>query len=145
MICTMAKGCIRESFTKRAGTACLSCRSRKIRCDVEQSQPCSNCLTDELDCETKKSLRGRKLRGRSKLNRKSSKIVSASTQDTTPNTSRVDESKELLSLCQVFPTYTTKWLENVVESETLSQCHSQGIYILSLSKRSHQILKSPRK
>lgn len=47
-------------MTKRAGRACLSCRARKVKCDVEEhGQPCSNCLTDEAICQVQKSKRGR--------------------------------------------------------------------------------------
>lgn len=127
----MANSCTREGFIKRAGTACLACRSRKIRCDVEQSQPCGNCVTDDLECETKKSLRGKKRRKRSKLSRKFSKTASDATQNGAPDTSCDNESK-----AKVFPTYTKKWLQNVVELESLSQCYSQGIYTLSLSEKS---------
>ena len=139
----MANSCTRESFIKRAGTACLSCRSRKIRCDVEQSQPCSNCDADELDCETKKSLRGKRRRKRSQVSRRFSKPASDATKDSAPKASYDNKSKALLSLSQVFPTYTTKWLENVVELESLSPCYSQGIYAASPFERSPQVLKSP--
>ncbi|KAF5017654.1 hypothetical protein F66182_10404 [Fusarium sp. NRRL 66182] len=41
-----------ESAAKRrASRACLSCRGRKVRCDVtRQSLPCTNCRLDKLDC-----------------------------------------------------------------------------------------------
>ena len=48
---------------KRAARACLTCRARKLRCNVEdqdQGQPCSNCLLDKTDCQVGKSKRGRK-------------------------------------------------------------------------------------
>lgn len=34
-----------------AGKACLSCRSRKVRCDVSyRGQPCTNCFLDSKTC-----------------------------------------------------------------------------------------------
>ncbi|KAF5599675.1 cutinase transcription factor 1 beta [Fusarium pseudoanthophilum] len=41
-----------DSSSKRAAPqACLSCRSRKVRCDVTiQGQPCTNCRLDNLGC-----------------------------------------------------------------------------------------------
>lgn len=39
------------SSRKRRGTACLSCRARKVRCDVSsRGQPCTNCLLDSKNC-----------------------------------------------------------------------------------------------
>ncbi|KAJ3545115.1 hypothetical protein NM208_g2675 [Fusarium decemcellulare] len=35
---------------RRARQACLSCRSRKVRCDVTQQTPCDNCKWHNLDC-----------------------------------------------------------------------------------------------
>jgi hypothetical protein len=36
---------------KRAPKACLSCRSRKVRCDVSQrGRPCMNCYLDSESC-----------------------------------------------------------------------------------------------
>jgi hypothetical protein len=47
-------------ITRRAGRACLNCRARKVKCNVEeQGQPCSNCLTDDVSCRVQKSKRGR--------------------------------------------------------------------------------------
>ncbi|CAH0035454.1 unnamed protein product [Clonostachys rhizophaga] len=46
---------------RRSSKACLSCRSRKVRCDVVNGGvPCTNCRLDELDCVLKESNRGRK-------------------------------------------------------------------------------------
>ncbi|KAK2024892.1 hypothetical protein LX32DRAFT_79543 [Colletotrichum zoysiae] len=40
-----------EDGRKRALKACLSCRSRKVRCDVSVvSQPCTNCRLHEKNC-----------------------------------------------------------------------------------------------
>ncbi|KAH8891497.1 hypothetical protein GQ53DRAFT_823521 [Thozetella sp. PMI_491] len=35
---------------RRAVRACLSCRSRKVRCNVIQQTPCTNCRLDEIEC-----------------------------------------------------------------------------------------------
>lgn len=43
---------------KRARQACLSCRFRKVRCDVSTcSPPCTNCKMDKIECVTKPRLR----------------------------------------------------------------------------------------
>ncbi|WXC60070.1 hypothetical protein SNK03_005924 [Fusarium graminearum] len=44
--------------TNRAKRACLSCRSRKVRCDVTRQSPCSNCKWNTTECaviESRKS------------------------------------------------------------------------------------------
>jgi hypothetical protein len=46
---------------RRAARACLSCRNRKVRCDVVNGgRPCTNCRLDNLTCVVKESNRGRK-------------------------------------------------------------------------------------
>ncbi|KAL6406996.1 Cutinase transcription factor 1 beta-like protein [Ilyonectria robusta] len=41
----------RTRMRKRARKACLSCRSRKVRCDVSQrGRPCMNCYLDNETC-----------------------------------------------------------------------------------------------
>ncbi|CZR56867.1 uncharacterized protein PAC_06756 [Phialocephala subalpina] len=41
---------------KRASIACLSCRKRKVRCDVARGQgPCTNCRLDKASCVMTKS------------------------------------------------------------------------------------------
>ncbi|KAI9371426.1 fungal-specific transcription factor domain-containing protein [Aspergillus egyptiacus] len=44
---------------KRAKQACLHCHRRRIRCDVLQNQPCSNCADQEVACEIGVSRRGK--------------------------------------------------------------------------------------
>ncbi|KXJ87867.1 fungal-specific transcription factor domain-domain-containing protein [Microdochium bolleyi] len=45
---------------KRAPRACVSCRGRKVRCDVVSGGvPCTNCRLDDLDCILKASNRGK--------------------------------------------------------------------------------------
>ncbi|KAL2399760.1 Cutinase transcription factor 1 beta [Exophiala dermatitidis] len=49
------------AVTKRAGKACLNCRARKVKCNVEEhGVPCTNCLTDDVVCRVQKSRRGRR-------------------------------------------------------------------------------------
>ena len=46
---------------RRASKACLSCRNRKVRCDVVSGgHPCTNCRLDKLDCVVRESHRGRR-------------------------------------------------------------------------------------
>ncbi|VUC23904.1 unnamed protein product [Clonostachys rosea] len=46
---------------RRAAKACLSCRNRKVRCDVVSGgHPCTNCRLDGVGCTVGKSNRGRK-------------------------------------------------------------------------------------
>lgn len=46
---------------RRASRACLSCRSRKVRCDVvNTSVPCTNCRLDDVECVVTESNRGKR-------------------------------------------------------------------------------------
>lgn len=44
---------------KRASRACLSCRARKVRCNVAEGIPCANCRMDEVACVVTTSRRRR--------------------------------------------------------------------------------------
>ncbi|KAL4950105.1 fungal-specific transcription factor domain-containing protein [Aspergillus filifer] len=44
---------------RRAKQACVHCHRRRIRCDVLQQRPCSNCITQEVPCEIGVSRRGK--------------------------------------------------------------------------------------
>ncbi|KAL2867235.1 Zn(II)2Cys6 transcription factor [Aspergillus lucknowensis] len=44
---------------RRAKQACLHCHRRRIRCDVLQQRPCSNCVAQEVACELGISQRGK--------------------------------------------------------------------------------------
>jgi hypothetical protein len=35
---------------QRARVACRVCREKKIRCDVREGEPCSNCALDNIQC-----------------------------------------------------------------------------------------------
>lgn len=46
---------------RRASKACLSCRNRKVRCDVVSGgHPCTNCRLDKFECIVRESYRGRR-------------------------------------------------------------------------------------
>ncbi|CEL10217.1 hypothetical protein ASPCAL13341 [Aspergillus calidoustus] len=52
----------RSSRRQRAPRACLSCRKRKVRCDVAtRGQPCTNCSLDHAPCEVKRRQQRRQL------------------------------------------------------------------------------------
>ena len=120
-------------FAKRAARACLYCRARKSRCNVEkQGQPCSNCLSDEVDCQIAESKRGRKPRQRVKTNPNCVKTKHHEPQDAGPINSNVDGSRPTVPLCRLSPTHTTGWLDDDdVEMEMFAQCHDKGMYICS--------------
>ncbi|KAL7932521.1 hypothetical protein V8C35DRAFT_307305 [Trichoderma chlorosporum] len=43
----------------RAKHACRECNTRRVRCDVMEKQPCSNCLAAGTSCQVLPSRRGR--------------------------------------------------------------------------------------
>ncbi|KAM5513380.1 cutinase transcription factor 1 alpha [Fusarium oxysporum f. sp. phaseoli] len=43
----------------RARQACRACNARRVRCNVVEIQPCSNCLDHDVPCELRESMRGR--------------------------------------------------------------------------------------
>ncbi|KAG6119149.1 Cutinase transcription factor 1 beta [Claviceps sp. LM454 group G7] len=45
---------------RRAARACVSCRARKVRCDVVEGAPCGNCRWDNVECIVQESRRRRK-------------------------------------------------------------------------------------
>ncbi|KAL4975296.1 hypothetical protein BDW66DRAFT_160601 [Aspergillus desertorum] len=44
---------------RRAKQACIHCHGRRIRCNVLQQRPCSNCVAQEVPCEVGVSRRGK--------------------------------------------------------------------------------------
>ncbi|KAK5627091.1 hypothetical protein RRF57_002806 [Xylaria bambusicola] len=42
---------------RRAARACVSCRARKVRCDVVEGAPCGNCRWDAVECVVQESRR----------------------------------------------------------------------------------------
>ncbi|KAI0471951.1 fungal-specific transcription factor domain-containing protein [Xylariaceae sp. FL0804] len=45
---------------RRAARACVSCRARKVRCDVVEGAPCGNCRWDKVECVVQESRRRKK-------------------------------------------------------------------------------------
>lgn len=95
---------------KRAARACLTCRARKLRCNVEdqdQGQPCSNCLLDKTDCQVGKSKRGRKPLTEEQ------RLGNAAKQLRRTQTLR-DSATSAVDVCasQLRPRYTDGWLCN---------------------------------
>ncbi|KAI1171250.1 fungal-specific transcription factor domain-containing protein [Nemania sp. FL0916] len=45
---------------RRAARACVSCRARKVRCDVVEGAPCGNCRWDGVECIIQESRRRKK-------------------------------------------------------------------------------------
>ncbi|OAL01019.1 hypothetical protein IQ06DRAFT_273792 [Phaeosphaeriaceae sp. SRC1lsM3a] len=48
-----------EPPRKRAKLACITCNARRVKCDVTDRQPCGNCITANIHCETRESKRGK--------------------------------------------------------------------------------------
>ena len=44
-----------KSFKRRASKACSFCQWRKIRCNVEERHPCSNCILEGIECSITKT------------------------------------------------------------------------------------------
>ncbi|THZ08078.1 hypothetical protein D6C93_00694 [Aureobasidium pullulans] len=51
---------IHKSVKRRASKACQSCRARKVRCNVVEQSPCTNCRLDEVECIVSESKRKKK-------------------------------------------------------------------------------------
>ncbi|KAF7455256.1 Cutinase transcription factor 1 alpha [Pyrenophora tritici-repentis] len=51
-----------EPARKRARLACVTCNARRVKCDVTDRQPCSNCIAGNVQCETRESRRGKHVR-----------------------------------------------------------------------------------
>ncbi|KAI1435942.1 fungal-specific transcription factor domain-containing protein [Xylaria sp. CBS 124048] len=49
-----------KATKRRAARACVSCRARKVRCDVVEGAPCGNCRWDGVDCVVQESRRRKK-------------------------------------------------------------------------------------
>ncbi|KIH89159.1 ct1b fusso cutinase transcription factor 1 beta [Sporothrix brasiliensis 5110] len=45
---------------RRAARACVSCRNRKVRCDVVETFPCGNCRWDKIECVVQEGRRRRR-------------------------------------------------------------------------------------
>lgn len=67
---------------RRASRACMSCRTRKVKCDYLQSNnPCTNCRIDHFDCE----VAPKKKRRRRIATSRSPRTISNSAEDTRTN------------------------------------------------------------
>ncbi|KAG9499416.1 hypothetical protein J7337_007872 [Fusarium musae] len=65
-------------WKRRSSKACLSCRNRKVRCDVtDGGVPCTNCRLDSINCVLKESNRGRKPSAASCQRRRNSNLPAA--------------------------------------------------------------------
>ncbi|RVX74797.1 hypothetical protein B0A52_01074 [Exophiala mesophila] len=49
-----------KTFKRRASKACSFCQWRKIRCNVEDRHPCSNCVLESIDCAITKTRQSKK-------------------------------------------------------------------------------------
>ncbi|KAI1130937.1 fungal-specific transcription factor domain-containing protein [Nemania abortiva] len=49
-----------KTTKRRAARACVSCRARKVRCDVVEGAPCGNCRWDGVECVVQESRRRKK-------------------------------------------------------------------------------------
>ncbi|GAB0134959.1 Cutinase transcription factor 1 alpha [Epichloe bromicola] len=49
-----------KATKRRAARACVSCRARKVRCDVVEGAPCGNCRWDNVECIVQESRRRKK-------------------------------------------------------------------------------------
>lgn len=57
-----APGKMSEPPRKRAKLACVTCNARRVKCDVTDRHPCSNCAAGNVECETRESRRGKHIR-----------------------------------------------------------------------------------
>ncbi|GAP84033.2 putative cutinase transcription factor 1 beta [Rosellinia necatrix] len=58
---TASEANVTTKITKRrAARACVSCRARKVRCDVVEGAPCGNCRWDGVECVVQESRRRKK-------------------------------------------------------------------------------------
>ncbi|OAA75780.1 cutinase transcription factor 1 beta [Akanthomyces lecanii RCEF 1005] len=55
-----ADGGVVKVTKRRAARACVSCRARKVRCDVVEGAPCGNCRWDNVECVVQESRRRKK-------------------------------------------------------------------------------------
>ncbi|KAL5604172.1 hypothetical protein BROUX41_002153 [Berkeleyomyces rouxiae] len=56
----MAVAAAHKITKRRAARACVSCRARKVRCDVVEGAPCGNCRWDNIECVVQESRRRKK-------------------------------------------------------------------------------------
>lgn len=56
---TVATNAAGKVIKRRAARACVSCRNRKVRCDVVETFPCGNCRWDKIECVVQEGRRRR--------------------------------------------------------------------------------------
>ncbi|CAG7566176.1 unnamed protein product [Fusarium equiseti] len=95
---TSAQSIVRKRRANRAKRACLSCRSRKVRCDVTRQSPssCSNCIWNSTECvviEPRKSPTRKKRTAPLKQEKevKQDNWHTNEAKETTPDTSSSDQ------------------------------------------------------
>ncbi|KAL4783300.1 fungal-specific transcription factor domain-containing protein [Aspergillus varians] len=81
---------------RRAKQACVHCHGRRIRCDVLQQRPCSNCVTQEVACELGVSRRGKYPRKKSGRPQSTQQSVSQPDLDLTSPASTVSPVAETI-------------------------------------------------
>lgn len=50
-----ADGGVVKVTKRRAARACVSCRARKVRCDVVEGAPCGNCRWDNVEVRSNRN------------------------------------------------------------------------------------------
>ncbi|KAK1673319.1 fungal-specific transcription factor domain-containing protein [Colletotrichum godetiae] len=116
----------------RAKHACRECNSRRIRCNVTERHPCSNCETAQATCEVIPSRRGRYLR-KSKRQKQTEEAASATPEPAAPVASSAltaDVAATLASMSTVSPSHGLGGSSGVSQTpfhaETPASCHSSS-------------------
>ncbi|KAH8421667.1 Transcription factor, partial [Colletotrichum scovillei] len=116
----------------RAKHACRECNSRRIRCNVTERHPCSNCETAQATCEVIPSRRGRYLR-KSKRQKQTEVAASATPEPAAPAVSSAltaDVAATLASMSTVSPSHGLPSSSGISQTpfhaDTPASCHSSG-------------------
>ncbi|KAK7443713.1 hypothetical protein Landi51_09061 [Colletotrichum acutatum] len=116
----------------RAKHACRECNSRRIRCNVTERHPCSNCETAQATCEVIPSRRGRYLR-KSKRQKQTEAAASATPEPAAPAASSAltaDVAATLASMSTVSPSHGLPSSSGISQTpfhaDTPASCHSSG-------------------
>lgn len=110
---------------KRARQACLACNSRRVKCNVTEQQPCENCLTANVPCETRESRRGKHPRP-SKKHQSEEKDVASSSSSRGPHADEVAASHALASLHRNRPSDALNLNHDVSTVESYIQTDSEA-------------------
>ncbi|RFU25539.1 hypothetical protein B7463_g10796, partial [Scytalidium lignicola] len=89
----------------RAVTACVHCREKRKRCDVDYHSPCTNCRLDEVACNVPKAHRLQRSSPEIQIQVANGflKVVSVDRSDTTSQSSPPEQRPPLLDLDYVKP------------------------------------------